>query len=106
MSSKKIKIEAKRVTYFSAYDEAAFFEWLDKIASICSVEGRGFSISITADYDNTTEEELRELLSLFQRYGISMGQLIAFDKLEFSEWFHDERAYWFSHIFGEHQQDN
>jgi hypothetical protein len=103
VSSKKIQIEAAHVGYYSAYDEAAFFEWLDKIASVCDFKGRGSSLWITVDYDKTTEEDLLELLSLFRRYEVSMGQLIALDKPEFSEWFHERDAYWFPHIFGGHQ---
>ncbi|MGY0194098.1 hypothetical protein ACWA7J_03390 [Leptothrix sp. BB-4] len=94
-----MKLEARAVRYFSEHDEAAFFEWLDKIAAIRSYEGNGDALYIEVDPAAVDEDALREILALFHRYGVSLKQLEVFDRPEFAEWFRDERAYWFDRVF-------
>jgi hypothetical protein len=97
--SKKVELEAASVRPFSPHDESAFFEWLDKLKCIEKYEGRGPTLCITVNVDAVDEGALRELLSLFRRYGLNMEQLIAFDRPEFVRWFRDRRAYWYSSVF-------
>lgn len=100
MNQKTIGLEATNVRFFSTHDESAFFEWLDKIKCVQKYEGRGSTLHITVNTVAVDEEALRELLALFHRYGIAMQQLITFDRPEFTRWFRDTRAYWYSSIFG------
>lgn len=97
---KVIPLEAARVRFFSTYDEAAFFEWLKKLPCIISCEGIGRVIHLQVNAGSVDEDALRELLSLFRRYGIAMQQLSAFDQDQFADWFHDKRAYWYAEIWG------
>ncbi len=96
---KIVELEATGVRFFSEYDESAFFEWLNKLACVQKYEGRGKTLYISINSDAVDEDALREFLALFHRYGVAMGQLVAFDRQEFAEWFHEKRAYWYSEVF-------
>lgn len=96
-----VDLEAVKVRFFSHNDESAFFEWVEKIPSVKDCKGKGLSIFLSINNDEINEYDLRELISLFWRYGISMKQLSIFDREPFSHWFRDENAYWFVKVFGE-----
>lgn len=96
-----IELEATGVRFFSEYDESAFFDWLNKLECVQNYEGRGRALYITVNSEAVNEDALREFLALFRRYGIAMRQLIAFDRDEFADWFHEEQAYWYSEVFGQ-----
>jgi hypothetical protein len=96
-----IELEATGVRFFSEYDESAFFDWLNKLVCVQKYEGRGKTLYITVNSEAVDEDALREFLALFRRYGVAMSQLIAFDRDEFADWFHEERAYWYSEVFGQ-----
>ncbi|WP_152624867.1 hypothetical protein [Xanthomonas sp. GPE 39] len=99
MTDDVIELEALRVRFYSANDESAFFDWAKKIPCIEKCEGHGPVIYLRVSAGAITENCLRELLSLFRRYEISMQQLYAFDQEKFSTWFRDKRAYWYASIF-------
>ena len=63
-------------------------------------EGRGLTLFILANADAGNEYGLRELLTLFRRYGVELKQLFVFDCSEFANWFRSEQAYWYAEIFG------
>ena len=92
-------LTAKRVWYYSEYDEAGFFEWLDKLACVKRYEGELDVLSIYIDEARVDEQALRELLALFRRYAVEMKQLRVFDRDEFAAWFRDSRAYWHAAVF-------
>lgn len=100
MSATTITLNTLEIVYFSPLDEEAFFEWLDKLPCISRVEGVGCSLYLTVNTDALDEDALRELLALFRRYGINMRVLLAFDRPEFADWFHDQEAYWYGQVFG------
>jgi hypothetical protein len=95
------ELEARRVRFFSQRDEDAFFEWLDKLSCVKGYVGRGDALHISINRAAVDEDNLRELLALFHRYGVDMKQLRMFDSDDFSEWFRDSRAYWFDSVFGD-----
>lgn len=95
-----MQLEARAICYFSEHDEAAFFEWLDKMPAIRGYQGKGDTLYIEVDPDAVDRKALRELLALFFRYGVDLKQLAVFDRPEFTTWFRDERAYWFDKVFG------
>lgn len=95
-----VELEARSVRFYSECDEAAFFEWLKKLSCVRKIQGQGAGIFISVDPVQVDEEALRELLSLFRRYEVDLRQLAEFDRDEFVDWFHDSKAYWFTHVFG------
>ncbi len=47
-----------------------------------------------------SNESLRELIALFERYRIPMGQLAQFKTSRNESWFADPRAFWYRPVFG------
>lgn len=76
-----LKIEIYSLRFYSRLDEDAFFSRLNQIPGVVSVEG------------------MRELISLFQRYGIDMRQLRKLGTGEFSSWMRNRSAYWFKSMY-------
>lgn len=97
--SRVVQLEATGVRFFSRCDEDAFFAWLNKLPFIERWEGRGRTIYIAVDYEAVDEDGLREILSLFRRYEVDLRQLAFLDRKEFSDWFHNKKAYWYKDIF-------
>ncbi len=95
----ELVLSAKRVWYFSEHDEAAFFEWLDKLPCVQRYEGKLDVLSIYVDPSKVNESSVRELLALFRRYSVEMTQLRVLDRDEFASWFRDPRAYWHAAVF-------
>ena len=96
-----VELAAQCVPYYSAGDEEAFFEWLDKIDCVEGCKGRGDVLLISVNRAELDEEGLRELLALFRRYGVDLRQLRAFDSDGFAAWFRDPEAFWHAQVFGE-----
>ena len=61
--------------YSSAGDEAAFFGWLQSIAGVIRVEGRGCELVIQLKSSRVSEATLRELKAVFKRYEGNLGDL-------------------------------
>lgn len=63
--------------YYSAFDEAAFFEWLNKIKCIKSYKGilRELHVIVNSTID---KQDYREFKALFRRYGYDLNQLRVF----------------------------
>lgn len=101
VTDEQLVLTAKRVRYYSENDESAFFEWLDKIPCVARYKGELDVLSIYIDREKVDEFALRELLSLFRRYGVGMKQLIVFDSDAYASWFRDPRKYWHLAVFGD-----
>lgn len=99
MTRKTVTLIANRVEYGSYNDEAAFFEWLDKIRGVLSYDGEGDALYIHVN-SRLNEATLRDFLALFDRYGVDMKQLAVFDSDKFSPWFRDKNSYWYKSVFG------
>jgi hypothetical protein len=97
----ELVLSAKRIWYYSECDEAAFFEWLDKLPCVKHYEGELDLLSIYVDEMRVDENALREFLALFRRYAVDMKQLRVFDRHEFAAWFRDPQAYWHAAVFQE-----
>lgn len=103
-----ITIICKSVIYFSAEDETAFFEWLSKIPSIYELTGKHDELHLCFKSTAISNEDLIELIALFQRYRIKqMDQLAIFLKETNKEWFFDnKKAYWYKKIFQPNRTKN
>ncbi len=86
--------------YFSAGDEAAFFSWLQSISGVVSINGSGLELHICLRSKRLSDQSLRELLALYQRYQGDMSELAQFANQANSLWFADPNAYWYSQVFG------
>ena len=94
-----IKLECKRVRFFSELDELEFTDRIKKIHCIESFEGISDSIFLKIKSRNISNLCLRELISLFYRYKINMTQLADFLNEKNKSWFLNEKAFWYNKTF-------
>ena len=71
-------------------DEDSFFRWAKGIRCITSIDRGVLSI----ESERVSEDELRELLALLTRYGLSIEPLRRLANASNDHWFNDPRAYW------------
>jgi hypothetical protein len=95
-----IELKCTAVLFYSRHDEASFFTWAESIPAVSSVLGRGRSIVLCVKSKSIPERSLRELISLFRRYRVSMRQLAQFRTSKNSHWFASPDAFWFKSVFG------
>ena len=97
----RTKLEATDVFYYSPNDEAAFFGWADKISCITRYYGVGKTVFFEVDARKISQQNVREILGLFSRYGVDLKQLAVLEKPRFSAWFTDPQKYWHKAVFGD-----
>ncbi|MBU2872223.1 hypothetical protein [Colwellia sp. E2M01] len=94
-----LKLICDSVSYFSQGDEVSFFNWLNSIESVVKVQGFGTELEVTVSSNDIPDEELRELLSIFTRYGVQLKQLRIFENSNNAEWFTQNKvAYWYNDL--------
>lgn len=94
-----LTLVATEVVYYSPLDENAFFQWLDKIGCVARYEGRGSDLTISLSRE-PDDDELRELIALFYRYGVDMRQLAIFGEGRARAWFRKRGMFWHDAVFG------
>lgn len=95
-----VTLECWNVGYCSELDEDQFFGWLDKIPAVKKYYGKGSCLYLEVSTP-VSEMDLRELLSIFQRYDIDdFTQLKQFVTEENREWFSEKKeSYWHKKVF-------
>ena len=63
-------LTCKRLIFYSQTDESAFFHFATSIKAVKRIEGVGDSILLHVS-SRPSQESLRDLIALFQRYRIS-----------------------------------
>lgn len=99
-----LKLEIESLMFYSQLDEDAFFSRLSRTPGVVSVEGFLRKINIHVDPSVVDEYSVRELISLFQRYGIDMHQLRKLETEEFTAWMRNRSAYWYKSMYGSASQ--
>jgi len=66
------------IEFGSSLDEKAFFNWLESIAGVTRVEGRGTGLIIHLRSKRISKAALRELLAIYRRYGGDPRELAEF----------------------------
>lgn len=89
---------ATSVIYYSPLDEGAFFEWLDRIDCVVRCDGLGSDLTITLSRA-PNDDELREFIALFHRYGVDMRQLAVFGEGAGRAWFRRPSTFWHDAVF-------
>ena len=94
------KLTCKTVTLYSEVDEWAFFQFALHIPSVQRIEGEGDSMIIHVRA-RPTDQDLRDLLALFERYRLSgMSQLARFNTPANTHWFAKPKTFWHRKVFG------
>ena len=63
--------------YWSEGDEQAHFDWLRRIPCIHDVKGRGTRLFLSIEAQAMTDQDFRELVAVYRRYGGDLDQLNA-----------------------------
>lgn len=100
-----MQIEAAPLNYYSALDEASFFDWLGKIPSVRKFEGCGAALIIDINESLLDDESARELIALFFRFDVDMTPLGELAKLNGMDWICNPSSYWYHRIFLGEQVD-
>lgn len=93
-------LACKRVIYYSRGDERAFFEWIRRISCISEFVGAGDTLYLHVRRTRISDENLRDLLALFNRYEVAMKQLAQFESPRNRPWFKDRKKYWYPRVWG------
>ncbi len=92
------RLVATSVNYFHANDERAFFEWIERVPCVASLDG--ILCDLFIDLARPPDDaDLRELLAIFFRYGIDMRQLARFESDSNRAWLRDPRKFWYARVF-------
>src|SRR6266702_1676619 len=95
------QLSCKRVQFYSAADEAAFFRFAEGIDGVTKVTGSSDCIVLEIA-SKPTEQSLRDLIALFERYRIPRAsQLAQFLSDSNRHWFADPQNFWHKKVFGE-----
>ncbi len=90
---------AREIVYYSSRDEDCFFSWLHQIKCVSDVRGIGCELHISLNETQISDDDLREFISLFHRYGVDKAQLSQFINQNNTIWFANENAYWYRDVF-------
>ena len=85
-----IEIDSTPIKYYSQRDEDSFSQWAAQLGSVTSVDQGILSI----DTKRVDDLEMRELLALLTRYGLSVDQLRAYAESAGMDWVGNKSAYW------------
>lgn len=63
-------------TYWSEYDEQVHFDWMRRVACVRDVRGVGSRVYLDVDEAAANDEDVRELIAVYFRYGGDLRQLL------------------------------
>ena len=90
-----VRLDCSGIRFGSQLDEKHLFQWAMEISGALRWEQDTLVVR-----SRLSEASLRDLLALFHRYGIPMGQLAQFLTDKNKNWFAAPRMYWYSRVFG------
>jgi hypothetical protein len=94
-----MKIEISHTTFYSNGDEQRLFQGFGEIGSIKSVTGCGRSLIIDMDLSRLTKSQMRELLALLWRYGISLKPFRFLGSKDRFSWLNEKSSYWYNSMY-------
>jgi hypothetical protein len=92
------KLTLDKIVFYSQKDEEALFTWFRGISAIRKICGEGQKIILSVNND-ISDNDLREILAVFFRYGADMRQLADLKNENNEEWFMDSKMYWYESVF-------
>ncbi len=95
----KIELEIDQCFFYSAGDEALFFEGLKRIKAIHEVKGYGQILALRLSLSEINQQSLRDLFGLLSRYNIPLRPLSGLAKKKNYSWLHNAQAYWYKELF-------
>jgi len=87
------------IIFYHQADERAYFEWLERISCVASIQGEGNRGLVVRLKRRPGKDDLWQLLALGYRYGLDMRKFAKFETDANRAWFRDPKMYWYSHVF-------
>ena len=84
---KKIVLICSPLRFYTTNDEDMFFFWLNKISCIKKYKGIGNSLHCYIESNAISDENLLDLIGIFERYNFDKNQLFVFMNEENKNWF-------------------
>ncbi|WP_322359371.1 hypothetical protein [Pseudomonas sichuanensis] len=94
-----MKILIELPSFFSNLDEVRFFEGLTSNPATVEVRGSGRGLNIKIDKRKLSKENMRELISIFFRYGVNLRPLAEIANGSRHAWMKDSDYYWYKSMF-------
>lgn len=94
-----VVVRAPGVVYQSDFDEAVFFQWLDKMPGAWSHGGARQTLQVAVDPDALDEDALSEFVGLYRRYHVSAAELQVLAGTRLGSWFSSPDRFWHREIF-------
>ena len=88
------------VVFYHEADERAYFEWLERIPSVSSVNGEGERGLVVRLSCHPEKDDLWQLLALGFRYGLDMRPFARFETEVNRDSFCDPQMFWHDAVFG------
>ncbi|HEV2916638.1 MAG TPA: hypothetical protein VGW78_02725 [Candidatus Babeliales bacterium] len=86
---KNIILICTPLRFYTNIDEDLFFQWLDAISCIQEIKGIARELHLYITSDSILNEDLLNLIGLFERYKFDKQQLLVFKNKQNREWFND-----------------
>jgi len=83
----KIILVCSPLRFYTQTDESFLFKWLKKIKSIEKIEGIGNELHLHIKSNKISNENLLELIGIFDRYKFKSDQLKVFKNENNKKWF-------------------
>ena len=91
-----VRLDCSGIHFGSQLDEKHLFVWASELS--CFVRWEQDTLIVKSR--RISSEALRQLIALFNRYGIPMKQLAQFKARSNASWFNDSKKYWHKQVFG------
>jgi len=73
--------------FYTRNDEELLFNWIDKVCSVTEVNGVGEVLYLSFSSSTIPNNELLDLMGIFDRYKFDQKQLLVFMNETNKEWF-------------------
>lgn len=90
-----VNLDCSGIHFGSQLDEKHLFEWAVEIPGVLRWEQDTLVVRT-----RLSQESLRDVIALFNRYQIPMAQLAQFRRTENELWFAAPEMYWHGRVFG------
>lgn len=91
-----VYLDCSGITFGSQLDEKHLFVWAREISCVVGWE----QDTLVIKSRRISQDNLRDLIALFWRYNIPMGQLAQFRNSANEAWFTAPEMYWHKKVFG------
>lgn len=93
------------VPFYSASDETHFFQWLQSIPSVKSINGTSNGVEVRFK-KRLGYDDLYELIALLTRYDVDQSCLSVLCNKNNEGWFKDKKAFWYKSVFEQSKKSN